>query len=443
MKKVLAILVLTAAVLVSGTVQAGGLLNNLDVTFYGYIKGEATYQDAMGSGNNYIVTALPGNLHDGFQAIPAGIKGYVKNSDDPNFGITGRQTRFGFKVKGPTFGKDGQVLGRIEADFYGQGGGTAVTVVSPSGASYVGSTSIFEAENKGNFELRIATVELKSKYFGILAGNDWMIVSPLYPHVSNYTAQADVGNLGYRIPQVRFTGYLLDGKLQAQIGAISHIGDYLNAVGDIDTGRGAAQPDLQYGIVWDSKLNDLPLKFGFTGHYGREVLGGLYNPSAGSYSYNIHACVPVTKWLMLNGEWYSGANLDGWYTGAQGKGWFIKKSNGQVEPLKDTGYWGEVMLGPFKGFQVYAGYSTDDVDDDQLKSASAINTGKPLWQAVTLNQSFWVDLHYWVVPKVADVSFEYMYLDSEYGLGNTTYGAPYKLDDGVVNRFNLAFWLFF
>jgi len=446
MKKLVTILVLAAAVLLSGTVKAGGLINNLDVTFYGYIKAEANYQTAKASGNNFIVTAMPANLHDGWAAIPAS-GGYVKNSNDPNFGITARQTRFGFKIKGPTFGKGGQVLGRIEADFYGQGGGSPVTVISPSGTTYTGSTSIFEAECKGNLMLRIATVELRTKYFGILAGNDWMVMSPLAPRVSNYTAQADLGNLGYRIPQIRLTGYLLDGKLQAQLAADSKIGDFINAVGDIDTGRNSGQPDVQYGIVWDSKLNELPLKFGFTGHYGKEVLGGLYNPSVNSYSYNVHATVPVTKWLALSGEWYTGANLDGFYTGAQGKGWVIQKSNGQIESLKDTGGWGEIMLGPFKGFQIYAGYTMDDPDDDQLKKASAVSNGAPLWRAVTLNQSFYVDLHYWVVPKVADISFEYMNVDSEYALGNATYGLPAgypaKLDNGVVNRFNLAFWLYF
>lgn len=444
MKKIVTILVLTAAVLLSGTVKAGGLLNNLDVTFYGYIKAEATYQDAKANGNNFITVAMPANLHDGMLTTTGA---YVKNSDDPNFGITARQTRFGFKIKGPTFGKDGQLLGRIEGDFYGQGGGAPVTVITPSGASYAGTTSIFETECKGNFMLRIATVEMRTKYFGILAGNDWMVMSPLAPRVSNYTAQAELGNLGYRMPQIRFTGYLLDGKLQAQVAANSKIGDFggngVFAVGDIDTGRNSGAPDVQYGIVWDSKLNDLPLKLGFTGHYGKEVFGGLYNPSVNSYSYNVHASIPVTKWLALSGEWYTGANLDGFYTGAQGRGWVVMKSDGEFESLEDTGGWGEVMIGPFKGFQIYGGYSIDDVDDDQLKKAAAVSNGKPIWTQVTKNQAFWVDLHYWVVPKVADISFEYMNVNTEYGLGTVAYGAPYKLDDGTVDRFNLAFWLYF
>jgi len=415
------------------------VVGSLDVTFYGYVKVDAIYEDAKAYGLDYIVWAPPGDLHDGTTTVPPGYDDddFEKNSDASAFGITARQTRFGFKIKGPTFGKNGQyqVLGKIEADFYG--------------ATTAAMTDSYE--NKGNFALRIAEIELKSKYWGILAGNEWMIMSPIFPHSSNYTYGAELGSLGYRMPQIRFTGYMMDGRLQLQAAVDNKIGDSLGYA-DIDSGRNSGQPDVQGGLVWDSMYNNKPFKLGVTGHYAREEMGGVHNPSVNSWSWNVHAMLPITKWLSLNGEYFNGANLDGYYCGSQGKGWIINE-DGELEALKDTGGWGEIELGPVKNWVVYAGYGIDDVNNDQLKDAQSLMSidptkSKPIYQAITRNSNYYASVHYWVVPKVADISFEWMQVRSEYELAKTKYGVPARngwldVDDGLVNRYTLSFWLFF
>jgi hypothetical protein len=426
-------------VLLSGAAKAGDVTSSVDVTFYGYIKVDTIYQDAKAVQLDYLVLAPPNNLYDGYKG-PAGHE-YVKNGDDPAFGITARQTRFGFKLKGPTFGNGGQILGKIEGDFYG--------------STYTAGTDSWE--NKGNFALRIAEIVLKQKNWDLLVGNEWMVVSPLAPHSSNYTYAAELGNLGYRMPQIRLTTYFLDNKLQVQMAANNKIGDYtgFGTFQDIDTGRNSAVPDGELMIGWDSKLNDKPFKLGISGHYGREVLGGEHNPSVSSYSANLHFMLPLTKWLSINGEYYQGANLDGYYTGGQGKGWYIDK-DGHYKAMEDTGGWAELELGPLSNGKVllYTGYTWDDPDDANLKSATAtginnIKLAPPVWpfakwQEITRNQSYYASVHYWVVPKSTDISLEWMQVDTKYGLAHPgNYGATAHWDDGIADRYTLSFWLFF
>jgi len=392
-------------------VQAGDLTGRFDTYFYGYIKVDAVYMDAKAVQSNYLVLVPPANAKDA----------NVDYGDDSSFSVTARQSRFGFKIKGPGFGKEGQILGRLEMDFYGKGGAV-------------------NEENKGNLELRIATIEFKSPNWSLLVGNDWMVMSPLYPHVSNYTYGAEMGNLGYRMPQIRLTGYLLDGKLALMASAEEKIGDA--GFKDIDTGDDAAQPDIQAGICWNSKLNGKPLKVGVTGHYAQEELGSdliadNHKHRVESWSYNFHLSVPITKWLTISGEWFQGANLDGWYTGGVGQGW-VETKDGEYEALKDTGGWAEIGLGPFKGIQIFGGYGVDDVDDDQLEDAVRSNAKDEdeINKSITKNSMYYASVHYWLVPKVVDISLEWMQVTTEYGLNDA-------LDDGVVNRYTLSFWFFF
>ncbi len=444
MKKGILIAILGVLVSLSAFGQQAGpknMLSNWDVTFYGYLKVDTVYMDAKAYGDNYLVMVPPGNLHDGY--VPES-DDFTRNSEDPSFSITARQSRFGFRIKGPTFGKDGQVLGRFEGDFYGTGGGKIISKYDPLTGAV--SSYNYEDESKGNFLLRIATVELKCKSLSILAGNDWMVMSPLAPHVSNYTAGAEMGNLGYRMPQVRLTGYLMDNQLQIMGSIDNKIGDY-NGFYDVDTGDDAAQPDFQGGIMWDSKLNDKPFKLGVTGHYAMEEVtnyGAVNLDDLGnkekipSWSWNLHMMLPVTKWMSINGEYFQGANLDGQYTGAQGQGWVVD-DDGDFHPLASTGGWGEVELGPFNQFVIYAGYGVDDVDNGQLDEAVVMNNGKAPISSITKNSMAYASVHYWVVPKVADVSLEWMQVNTEYDLAED---APLEWDNGLVNRYTLSFWFF-
>ncbi len=443
MKKTLLAMMVGLA-LVMGTAagaQEGpkNVLSNLNVTFYGYVKTDVIYNFERAYGLNYVVLAPPGNLVDGFLA-PAD-EDQKRNNESPAFGVTARQTRFGAKIAGPTFGDGWQALGKFEGDFYGVSPKLATKVDSATGLMTVSS---FEDENKGNFELRIAEVELKSKMFGILAGNEWMVMSPIYPHVSNYTAGAEMGNLGYRIPQVRFTTYLVDGKLQIQLAADRKLGDYMFFYDD-SSGENSGAPDFQYGLVWDTIMNGKPFKLGFTGHYGVEELTDADSTRIKSWSYNGHMMLPLAKWLSLNGEYFYGANLDGWYTGGVGQGWVLD-DNGSYHALRDQGGWGEIELGPISNFVIYAGYGEDNVNNDQLEDAglaAVMNNGKPAFSAITRNSMIYGAVHYWVVPKSVDVSLDWMQVHTYYELAKLDEGAPVDWHNGIVNRLCMSFWLFF
>jgi hypothetical protein len=397
-----------------------------NVDFYGYVKLDAVFMDAYAIiGDNQLIYVPPGNLCG---VTTACNPHEMDNGDRPSFSMTARQTRFGFLVTGPE--SEGGLItrGRIEADFYG----------SAPARSAAANNDV--EENKGLLMLRRATVEILGKNWEVLAGNEWMVVSPIFPQTNNYPYNAEIGNLGYRTPQIRLTGYMLDKKLIFQLAATNKMGDVDTL--DIDTGRLSGAPTWEAGITYKDAFT-----LGLTGHYGYEEMRttrhgafGYYGDRVESWSANLHAIVPLGEMASISGEYYQGANLDGWYTGGQGSGWVVDK-DGDREAIESTGGWVQLMVAPAKPIKLYFSYGFDDVNDDQLEYGM-IEPGyanKPGNTAITKNWAYNVMADYWVNPATK-VSLEWMHLVSEYDLADSS---KLDWDNGEVNRYMLSFWYIF
>lgn len=432
---------------------AGGkadVKSKLDVMFYGYVKTDVVYQQGLGIMNNFLVYARPSNLSE----YPTGKESRVKNSDFHSFGINSVQSRFGFLISVPeTNGVWSR--GRIELDFYGK----FPMYGSDYGVQYAYPKNTDPEPNKGSPMLRRATVEIGGPNWEVLAGNEWMVVSPIYPHTNNYPYGAEAGNLGYRTPQVRLTLYALDKQLVFQVAADNKIGDpgWL----DIDTGRASAKPTWEFGLTYKGKLGDKPMQIGVTGHTGVEAIPSVIILSGGTseliwhgreiatYSYNLHWIIPLGPNFIFSGEYFQGANLDGWFTGAQGQGWVYY--NGDYEPIRSTGGWAELMYKNDK-VEILGGYGVDDIDEDQLKDGRGRIEGNILVNgqsnsAITRNQMVYAAVNYYVNPQTM-VSLEWMQMITDYDLANPkdcakSGATPLDWDSGVVNRYTLAFWFYF
>jgi len=427
MAKKVWLVVLAMALVIPCMAGAGNVGGKFDVDLYGYLKTDVVYQKGLGVMHNFLVWALPSR---GYTYPGSGIAGKIQNKDFDQFGINSVQSRFGFLIHGPEV--DGVwSRGRLEADFYGK---------------FISSAPFSNKDpepNKGSLMLRRATVEFGGDNWAILAGNEWMVMSPIYPHVNNYPYGAEIGNLGYRTPQVRLTLYALDKQLALQVAADNKIGDI--AFLDIDTGRASGKPTWEFGVSYNGKLGDNPLKLGVTGHIGVEAIPSLVAGNTANLEWSGreidtwsivgHAIVPIGSMITISGEYWQGANLDGWFTGAQGNGWLFDPADHDYEALESTGGWGEIMIKPIKKIDVIGGYGVDDINDDQLEDGTAIIelVGANSKAAITKNEMYYAAINYHLNPAIM-ISGEWMQVLTEYDFMDAT---------GMTNRYTLAFWFFY
>lgn len=404
-KSIFTLLLATSIVLCAGMAKADLQImkSRFDVSFYGYIKAEAISHSARAFGVNYILFALPD---------------IAPYDQQHTLAFEVRQSRFGFNIASPGPSEASKVLGNIEMDFFGTG----------------------FTENKAAPMLRRATVTLKYPKWSLMAGQDWMLVSPLYPHTSNYPAGSGMGNIGHRMPQFRLT---VGDQLRGAISVGRKIEGDLST-SDFDAGSVSTVPDTQIQLGYFSKKG---LVFALSGHYAEEMytFGPLapgnhyFYQTMESWSTNLSVNLPIGKRLALSGEAYYGANLDGWYTGnifAQGVG---IQANGTRVPVHDMGGWVELMVKPIKKVTIFIGFGEDDPLNEDLSKgpypAFASTLGLTGFTAMTLNQMYFGHFFY-EITEAMKVSLEVMQVRTEYHNQQ-----PHR--DGTVMCYDLAFWYYF
>jgi hypothetical protein len=340
--------------------------SNLAADVYGYIKLDAAYDSHRTDNGNFTTHVLPEDL----------------SNNDGTFNLTARQSRLGLNIYGPEFGS-ATSSGKFEVDFYGAGG----------------------AENKSLLRMRKAYLKLDwlDSDFSILAGQEEDVVSPLYPKTANFLVQGGAGNLGYRHPQLRFTkGFAVteDSRFEVATALSRTIGDQIaNSPGD--TGEDAGFPTVQGRIGYSFPfLADKNSAIGLSAHYGQEEYDldkANTNINYDSWSVNLDLSIPLTKQLILQGEVYTGENLDDYYAGIfQGVDPIL------MTEIGSTGGWGALSYTPNTKWNFNAGYSIEDLDGDDL------TIGKR-----EKNQSVFGNVFY-AINKATVVGFETSYWDTEY-----------------------------
>lgn len=108
---------------------------------------------------------------------------YVHSDDvegNPGFNIDARATRLGIDLTGPSF-RGAEYAGKVEIDFFG----------------------VAATENCPGVLLCHAYGEFRRDGWRLLGGQTWDVITPLVPHVLNYTVGWSAGNIGYRRAQIR------------------------------------------------------------------------------------------------------------------------------------------------------------------------------------------------------------------------------------------------
>ncbi len=367
--------------------------SNLDIQLYGYIKLDASYDDSRIETGNYAKWVERETA-----------------SDDDQFNMTANQSRFGMIINGPDDGLM-KASGRAEVDFYGSG----------------------DAENKAHPMMRHAYMKLDwpEDRFSILAGQTSDVVSPLLPSTLNYTVGWWTGNIGYRRPQVRLTkeyeigpqkDLKLEGALARTIGR-----DNTSLDGTLDSGEDSGVPTLQARASMTFPLyGPKPSTVGISGHLGEEeydtTLGGQ-NKEFESWSLDLDVTQPVNKWLSIEGEMFTGENLDA-YMGGIGQGVTTSGAN-QYEEIGSKGGWIAASLGPWGKKRFNIGLGMDDVERGNV-NASSTNPGR------TLNQSVFANMFY-SLNKNTEWAVELSHWRTEYrGTGN---GDSLRAQTSLIYKF--------
>lgn len=354
------------------------VVSGLDVEFYAKIKADASWSDSRITPGNYVKMVDP-------ETIP-GSSYPVSNDDDDEFNLTANATRFGFLIYGPET-DNWNFWGQLEFDLYG--------------STYSGygndRTEWDNDENTPKLRTRHAflVIERPEDQWSILAGQTWDVVGPLVPNTLNYSVLWWAGNLGFRVPQIRFTKDMDitdDTTLQFQVAVARTIGgDWSSTPARAyEAGADEGAPSIQgrVGLTFPGIGPD-PIDVGVSGHYGEEEYdylpsasapGSMQSDDVKTWSTCLDVTLPINPKVKLTGEYHIGDNL-GRMAGGIGHTVFgspgtANAANGGLGEVSSSGGWIAAALGPWNNLSYNVGYGIDDVAVGDAKLVSASN-GSP------------------------------------------------------------------
>lgn len=321
-----------------GMTDPVGVTSKYDLSLYGYVKLDASYDSQRTAAGNLMFFVLPEK----------------SGHKDDEFNLTARETRLGLRLRVPDVNGT-RVTGVVETDFYGGG-----------------------SENSANLRTRLAYVDLERGNWALRAGQDWETFIVTIPRIVNFSYLADAGALGLRRPQVRVSHVTPFGektRLIAKVAAARTIGEDIDGGGQ-DDGAAAGYPSAQGSLVLESKaFTTRPVVLGMSGHFGPEQVSAYSdatNPEApvmvdeedyDSWSAIGSLGLPFTDMVMLQGAIWIGENLDN-YFGGIGQG--INKA--KQTAIAAEGGWAQLVLDPCACINLNLGYGLDNPASEDLNA---------------------------------------------------------------------------
>ncbi|MCH9812442.1 MAG: porin [Epsilonproteobacteria bacterium] len=307
---------------------------------------------------------------------------------DTGLTIHPRLTRLGVDIS-KELDAESSLNGRVEVDF--QNGGS---------------------ESRELLRLRHAYIEYQKDNYSILAGQTWQTVSRMYPTVNADTLMWGTGNTGDRSPQIRFAYHLpvaSEGKLDFEV-ALQQIGTVENK-GQAKTNFGS-QPAYQGRVAFGMPIwTEQPMHIALGYHTATETIAekGFGEKEFDQTGIFAELELPITSYLSLRGEYFSGKNI------SDLRGGILLGLNPITdEEVDTTGYWIESSIKATDAIHVSLGYSQDDPDDEQVVA------GYP-----SLNEATWATVHY---KALEDLTF---------GMEMIRWATEYKNDQRLAaNRLN-------
>jgi hypothetical protein len=281
---------------------------------YGFVRLDAVFQTARTQQPQYAMWVL-------------------SDDDQPELVIYPRLSRFGVDIGPYELDEVTNVSAKFELDFHGGG-----------------------SESRANPRMRVVYVDLETGIFQLRAGQDWDLISPLYPAANHDGMMWNAGNLGDRRPQARATFFVPAGDGTLRVAAAAGMTGAIDGQDLDDNGRldgwESAIPTTQ-GLV---ELDLAPIKVGGWGHVARERLAGAADLT--SFAVGAHAMLNISDFAWVQGEGWFGQDL------SDVRGGIAQPLNGDGEELRAAGGWLEAAVKPVPPYTVAAGFTIDNPIDD-------------------------------------------------------------------------------
>lgn len=309
-------------------------------------------------------------------------------SGNSQYALHPRLTRLGFNLSAPSGAVKGwDVTGKIELDF--QNGGS---------------------ESRETPRARLLYVDVKRGPTSWRVGQDWDLISPLYPSPNDDTMMWNAGNLGDRRPQIRFT--------YAPEGQPANFAIALGLTGAIDA------KDLDANGTRDGEESGAPHVQARVGFKGNRFQGGVWGmagsektatPVGGetrfqSRGFGIDASIDLGGGADLRGEWWGGKNLSD-FRGGIGQG--VNTTTGGE--IASHGGWAELGFKPTANHRIAVGATLDDPDDGDVAAGGRIRN------------SAWYVHNKWSIGSGLEIGLNYLRWTTDWK----------GMSKGTDNRFNL------
>lgn len=308
--------------------------SGLPIKFYGFFRFDVHYNTARMDSAVIATRVLP----------------ETKRNDD-QIHFDPRLTRFGVDLT-PVKTGDATVTGKLEIDFANY----------PTGVS----------ESRATPRIRLAFLDVAQDSFGLRVGQDWDVISPLFPAVNGQMLMWNAGNLGDRRAQIQGR-YTASPKVELKV-ALGHTGAVNNE--DLDTTAGekdgfdSGVPHLQarLGTKPFELVEKKPSEIGLWGLYGRTetdtAFGG--NTRFDTWVGGIDMMVPLSTAFTMRGEFWTGENL-GDVRGGIGQS--INTASGKE--IAASGGWAELVYAYTPKTRFHVGATLDDPKNDDLSTTLA------------------------------------------------------------------------
>lgn len=369
------------------------------IKFYGFLRGDlAADTDRMSSD-----TQLPF-----FVLSPDDPSQTLERSGDVT--VHPRLTRFGVDITPPKLPSGWASNGKLEIDFYN------AVVDRPAAGGPLARDLI--SNSRAAPRIRLAYVQVGKGDFSLLGGQNWDVISPLFPSYNAEVVMWNGGNTGDRRPQFRlsYEPKLGKGKLSI-VGAIGASGavDGQDLDGDgFRDGEASASPTGQIRVGYSAPLNGQNWSVGFWGHGAKQQINRSVIAGRDEFTSNLFGMdlsIPILQNLTFRGEAWKGRGLSDVRGGI---GQSINTTTGQV--IGAAGGWAELSFRVNSHYTVSGGTTLDNPYGSDISAAN----GRVRNRATYITNRF-------IVGRGLSFGFDY-------GRWLTRYKV---LRTGTNNRFNL------
>lgn len=351
--------------------KAEGAIGSFNVRFYGTILLNTSFSDTPPIGGDVPLWAPPSNIRTSY---PDGTNERVDDVHDLSF--TARQSVFGLTVR-PTATGDWETSGKLEFDFFG---------TRPSDGTLTTGRVLNQPR------LRFAYFQFGKNDWKITAGQDKAILAPLDPVSLSHVAiplGSTAGNLWAWLPQVRLDFNKKFGETSAviQFGVLrpqfadprleTVVTSGTSVEGSPGLGERASHPFYQARIGLSRPMSNSNLRFGASGHYGRERIGA--SRTIDSWAFAVDYAVPVMERLTWRGEAFVGTNLIPFQGGVQQGVAFAGAPSTTFNKIGAGGGWTELIFELNSKDVLYAGVGVDDPRDRSLLAGSTRSRNAFVW----------------------------------------------------------------